>query len=234
MRLRSSQKTSYSNHRLLQMAERHFALLAALATFVINMSVVILCAVLLLSSGYWITTSGVLLCFVAAMLSCVLSGIVAFVAKRTAAIRAEQTHSINSKPAKSAVIGTVQKVEAVVQKPPAHLKSEGSLDNRHWLQLVEECVQLLDELDENKAQFDPSGRELAEHTIARLQELLERSGVEVISTDSTLDRLRHQPVRTTAKVFQGMLIAETISPGFAVGNHVLRRARVRVAEPSSL
>ncbi len=107
------------------------------------------------------------------------------------------------------------------------------MDDNRWLQLVEECVELLDEFDRHKADFDSRQQELADHAISRLQEILERSGVEVIAAEPVFDRNRHQPEKHIAKIKDGHAIAQTISPGFAIERRVLRRARVRLAESQS-
>jgi hypothetical protein len=104
---------------------------------------------------------------------------------------------------------------------------EDPLENKRWLGLVEECVTLFDELDRHGASFDPPRREVAEHVCYRLQEILERSGIALISGDSTFDRNRHRP-EPAAGIAAGAVIAETLSPGFSVGRRVLRRARVRL------
>lgn len=97
-----------------------------------------------------------------------------------------------------------------------------------WERLAEECVDLVDELDRNMASFDPERQELADHVILRMEEGLERSGVDVISEDEAFDSKRHRPEKATTKTSPGAPIAETLSPGFAVGRRVLRRARVRL------
>jgi len=96
------------------------------------------------------------------------------------------------------------------------------------MRLVEECVEVVDELDRHMNTFDAPRREVAEHVVLRMEEVLERSGVEVISNEPTFDRGRHQPVGASATASPGAAIAETLSPGFAIGRRVLRRARVRV------
>jgi hypothetical protein len=105
---------------------------------------------------------------------------------------------------------------------------EDLLENKRWLGLVEECVTLFDELDRHSASFDPPRREVAEHVCYRLQEILERSGVTLISGDSTFDRNRHRAEPAAAGTAPGARIAETLSSGFSVGRRVLRRARVRL------
>ena len=102
------------------------------------------------------------------------------------------------------------------------------LEDGPWIKLVEECVEMIDELDEHMAGFDAPRRELADHVILRLKEILERSGVEVISNEAAFDRSRHKTAGESAAPVPGAAISEILSPGFAVGRRVLRRARVRV------
>ncbi len=105
---------------------------------------------------------------------------------------------------------------------------EDSLDNERWVDLAEECVDMVDELDRTMARFDPEKQELADHVIWRLAEVLERSGVELISDDTAFDSKRHKPEKATSRTASGATISEILTPGFAVGRRVLRRARVRV------
>lgn len=98
------------------------------------------------------------------------------------------------------------------------------LDNRPWIGLVEDCVQLLDEMDRDFEHAEPERKDLAEHVVLRLSEILERAGVEVIDGEATFDRTRHQ----APKASPGMAVVATISPGYAVGRRVLRRAKVVV------
>jgi hypothetical protein len=104
---------------------------------------------------------------------------------------------------------------------------EGSGDGQ-WTGLAEGCVEVIDELDQHIVGFDAPRQELAEHVMLRLEEVLERSGVEVIMDEASFDRARHRPVSGGVAVSDGAAITETISPGFAVGRRVLRRARVQV------
>ncbi len=102
------------------------------------------------------------------------------------------------------------------------------VEDGRWMKLVEECVEVVDELDRHISTFDAPRREVAEHVVLRIEEVLERSGVEVISDEPIFDRSRHQPIGASATASPGAAISETLSPGFAVGRRVLRRARVRV------
>lgn len=88
------------------------------------------------------------------------------------------------------------------------------------------CVLLYDELDQNIAFFDEEKRHLAEHVMARLEDILTAAGAEAIRDETLYNRLRHQPDKI---VSNGTAIAATLSPGFALGRKVLRRARVRIA-----
>jgi hypothetical protein len=102
------------------------------------------------------------------------------------------------------------------------------LEDGRWIKLVEECVEVVDELDGHMDSFDETRREVAGHVILRLEEILGRSGVEIISNDAVFDRARHKPDANHAAPRNGAAIRETLSPGFAVGPRVMRRARVRV------
>jgi hypothetical protein len=106
------------------------------------------------------------------------------------------------------------------------------LDNRPWLKLVEESVALFDELDRHRVGFDPPRLEVADHVVCRLQEILERCGVEPISGLGAFDRNRHQP-EEAARVLPGATVTKTLSPGFRVGKRILRRARVCVQNSAS-
>ena len=97
-----------------------------------------------------------------------------------------------------------------------------------WMKLVEECVEVVDELDEHMGSFDAPRREVAGHVVLRLEEILRRSGVEVISDDAIFDRARHKPDADHAATEDGAAVSKTMSPGFVVGPRVLRRARVRL------
>jgi hypothetical protein len=69
------------------------------------------------------------------------------------------------------------------------------LEEGRWMKLVEECVELVAELDEHMESFDAPRREVAGHVMLRLEEILGRSGVQIISNDATFDRARHGPFR---------------------------------------
>lgn len=99
-------------------------------------------------------------------------------------------------------------------------------DEQRWVKLVEECVRVVDELDEHMGSFDAPRREVAGHVVLRLEEILGRSGVDIISDEAVFDRARHKP--NAGHAATGDAVRETLSPGFAVGPRVLRRARVQL------
>jgi hypothetical protein len=103
------------------------------------------------------------------------------------------------------------------------------LDNRDWVELVERCVGLFEELDGIQPGLDETCRPLAVHVSHRLVEILERSGVSVITGEQTLDRNRHRPEPSPAPISERAAVARTLSPGFAVGRRIFRRARVSLA-----
>ena len=92
------------------------------------------------------------------------------------------------------------------------------------MNLVEECVKVIHELDEHMDSFDAPRRAVAGHVLLRLEEILGRSAVEILSNDTVFDRARHKPYADHAATFNGAAVRETHSPGFVVGPRVLRRA----------
>ena len=114
----------------------------------------------------------------------------------------------------------------------SNLGGASPLEEGRWMKLVEECVEMVDELDEHMESFDAPRREVAGHVILRLEEILGRSGVEIISNDTIFDRARHKPDADHCALDNGATVGETLSSGFAVGPRVLRRARVRLSTVS--
>ncbi len=108
--------------------------------------------------------------------------------------------------------------------PPPQVGPPPAADD-DWTRLVEDCVELVEELDRAQGSFEPARRELVDHVLMRLGEILTQPGVEVIRGEQTFLRDRHQADR---RARAGDAIAETLSPGFAIGRRVLRRARVRL------
>jgi molecular chaperone GrpE (heat shock protein) len=102
-----------------------------------------------------------------------------------------------------------------------------ALENRAWLKLVNECTDLYDELDTHADGLDAAGREIAEHACLRLQEILQRNGVELIDQDGPFERKLHQLPAGAPTAGAGPPI-QVVTPGFRVGRRILRRARVAV------
>lgn len=119
--------------------------------------------------------------------------------------------------------------QTVAQSPLKEepVSSKADLENGPWIGLVEDCVALIGEFDRHKISFDPQCQEIVDHTVLRLEEVLVRSRVEIISDEVDFDRNRHKPDAEDSST-DGTII-ETISPGFAVEQRVLRRARVRLS-----
>jgi hypothetical protein len=115
----------------------------------------------------------------------------------------------------------------------ASVPVEGATANHAWLSVVEECVALFDELEGYAPRLDAARREMVSHVTCRLREILERCGVDPISQESSFNRDRHLVEYLAAPPEHGAAIVETLSPGFAVGRRVLRRARVRLVDKSS-
>lgn len=113
-----------------------------------------------------------------------------------------------------------------VSLPSNTLGSVEPLDNAPWVDLATQCAELFDELDRTLDQFDPARREVAEHALYRLREVLELSGVDVIDGDPVFDRNRHEPMGPVPTGATDKGTMRIVSPGFAVGRRVLRRARV--------
>jgi hypothetical protein len=101
--------------------------------------------------------------------------------------------------------------------------------DERWLHLAEECADLFDELDRLAPNVDAPRQEMIRHVKHRLQEILTRSGVELIDQDTAYDRSRHKLEPLDADIPSGTPLVEIVSPGFVVGRRVLRPAHVRVA-----
>jgi hypothetical protein len=119
------------------------------------------------------------------------------------------------------------------QKLPDPLHSANSLDNKPWVNLVEECVALVDEVDRLRLSLDPMASDFADHVSCRVLEILERSGVTIIFGDASFDRNRHEPETPSDSVAEGTPILEFLSPGFSVERRIFRRARVKVTDSAS-
>ena len=108
-------------------------------------------------------------------------------------------------------------------------EKEELLDNSQWLKLVEECIELEGDLVNLYEHLDVTSQHIVDHTTLRIQEMLERSHVEIIANEHAFNRARHQTKPMHPIPRPGTPITVTLHPGFAVGRRVLRRAEVQVA-----
>jgi len=149
----------------------------------------------------------------------------------TPEINADNTEAKTS-PAPSAAIPENTTADADVPLPTKSIDNDATsdpLDNKPWLDLAKDCLALFEEMDRNRDFFETQGeRQLADHIGLRLQEILERSGLEVIDTGGPFGRNLHQPDRSAAGTAPELLAVEIRSPGFRIGRRILRRARVRL------
>lgn len=88
------------------------------------------------------------------------------------------------------------------------------------MKLVGECADLFDELDSHLEGLDPAGREMAEHVCLRLQEILQRCGVELIDQEGAFERTLHQPFGPRASAGTNGVWVKIVSPGFRVGRRI--------------
>jgi hypothetical protein len=116
--------------------------------------------------------------------------------------------------------------------PLPNSRDKSDLDNETWLKLVQECVDLFDELDRSKNDLDAAPRAISQHVMDRYLEIFERCGLEIISGNEHFDRNRHSIIDSASSSKKELYVDEVISPGFAIGNRVLRRAHVRVVAPA--
>jgi hypothetical protein len=101
-------------------------------------------------------------------------------------------------------------------------------DNKPFVKLAEECAELMNEFDGYSERLDTDeGKMMVELVLKRLQEILERCGLERIENETVFSVLRHTPVPMQL-VRDGIPVIKTQFPGLALGNRVYRKARVMV------
>ncbi len=104
------------------------------------------------------------------------------------------------------------------------------MDDKLYFKLIKECVDLFDELDSQRAFFDPARLEVAEHVCSRLQEILQRSGVEPIVDSAPYDRTLHHLEAPSTEIADKTTPVIILSPGFRAGRMILRRARAKLVQ----
>mgnify|MGYP000942078176 CR=1 FL=1 len=108
--------------------------------------------------------------------------------------------------------------------------STSLLNNRPFVKLTEECIDLMNEFEGYVERLESSeGKMIAGMVVKRFQEILERSGLQRIDDKTeTFSLLRHIPV-PMKPVPEGSLFNEIVTPGLALETRVLRKARVRIS-----
>jgi|GEM_PF-4108440 len=106
------------------------------------------------------------------------------------------------------------------------------LGNRSFVKLAEECADVMDEFDVYIERLESEeGKMIAKMAVKRLQELLERSGLQRIDDVSEpFSILRHDPV-PMMPVSEGKRLEKILQPGLALDNRVFRKARVKIQRP---
>lgn len=99
--------------------------------------------------------------------------------------------------------------------------------HRSLSKIINDCTDLLTEIENMGDSLDEAARPLAEHLKVHLQEIVERAGAIRIEDETEFDVTRHQviPVR---RIKTGEPISETFEPGYLFDGRVVKRARVRV------
>lgn len=110
--------------------------------------------------------------------------------------------------------------EVIVDPPPS---PPSPIDQK----LAADCADLLNEYNAMLPRMNDAVRPFAENVVDRLQEMLERNGLDAIDGETNFDIVRHK-AEPAKNVPQGTPILETLTPGLALGAKVLRRAKVRV------
>ncbi len=115
------------------------------------------------------------------------------------------------------------------EDPPAEELPPSLLDNKSFVKLAEECVDAMDEFDGYIERLESDeGKMIAEMIVKRLQELLERSGLQRIDdVNEPFSVLRHIPV-PMEPVSEGASLDEIIQAGLALENRTLLKAKVKV------
>ncbi len=118
--------------------------------------------------------------------------------------------------------------DVVIDKPEEKLPPS-LLDNKPFVKLTEECLDLMNEFEGYIARLETDeGKMMAEMLVKRFQEMLERSGLQRIDDkNEPFSVLRHIPV-PMEPVSEGTLLEKIICSGLALENRVFRKAKVKV------
>jgi len=130
----------------------------------------------------------------------------------------------------------VQLVEEAVTFPEKEIESEISTieepfqepslsDNRAFVKLAEECVGLMNEFEGYSQRLETDeGKMMVELLVKRMQELLERAGLDRIDDiKEPFSILKHKP-EPMMLVAEGEPLKEILTPGLAIDNRVFKKA----------
>jgi len=103
------------------------------------------------------------------------------------------------------------------------------LENKPFVKLVEECIDLMNEFESYTERLESEeGKMMAQMIVRRLQESLERSGLERIDDEKEpFTILKHKP-EPMMPVAEGKTLKGIIAPGLAIENRVFRKAKVLI------
>ena len=153
---------------------------------------------------------------------------------------AELTEQVQSRQTTPGFLGTpltpATSVERVIEVPVERIVEQrvevpivptSPLDNAPLLSLIEELSRFCDGLNRDSEFFEGDRREISEHVLAKLYEIIERiPGVSVISPapGDSFDRTHHKVASGTAK--PGAKITGLKSPGVQIAERVVKPAVV--------
>jgi len=113
---------------------------------------------------------------------------------------------------------------------------ESPLDNPPLLQLIEETAQLQEEMYRSAAFFNAERREVSDHVLSKLHEILERAPlVEILipTPGEPFQRGLHRTANGKAPS-NGATVAMVMVPGVRVAERILRPAIVEIEESATV
>jgi hypothetical protein len=117
--------------------------------------------------------------------------------------------------------------ESTATSAPEPERAGEAPGHRSLPKIINDCTDLLTEIENMGDSLDEAARPLAEHLKIHLQEIIERAGAIRIEEEAEFDVTRHQVI-PARRINTGEPISETIVPGYMFEGRVLKRARVRV------
>jgi molecular chaperone GrpE (heat shock protein) len=122
-----------------------------------------------------------------------------------------------------------KEIESEISTTEESIQEPTLSDNRPFVKLAEECAGLMNEFDGYNQRLETEeGKMMVELLVKRMQELLERAGLERIDNENEpFSILKHKP-DPMMPVAEGATLREIISPGLAIENRVFRKAKVLI------